>query len=96
MKAQLIILTHFSARYPKMPSLNDSFRSHTAFAFDLMRVRHAPTLVTHCVETIKRLPSQVSLNDLNRVVQLVPAVDLVFKETDSDQEASDPRRIITL
>lgn len=77
MNAQFIILTHFSARYPKMPSLSNSFKCHTALAFDLMRVR---------------------LNDLNRIVQLVPTIDLVFKETDTDskQEASDPRNMIIL
>jgi ribonuclease Z len=40
MNAQFIILTHFSARYPKMPSLSNSFKCHTALAFDLMRVSY--------------------------------------------------------
>lgn len=32
------LLTHFSQRYPKVPVIDDSFRSSTCIAFDLMTV----------------------------------------------------------
>lgn len=39
MRAQRILLTHFSQRYPKIPSYSDSFSARTCLAFDLMCVR---------------------------------------------------------
>ena len=39
MRARRILLTHFSQRYPKIPSYSDSFSSRTCLAFDLMCVR---------------------------------------------------------
>ena len=38
MKAERIILTHFSQRYPKVPVFDACFSEQTAIAFDLMRV----------------------------------------------------------
>ena len=39
MRAQRILLTHFSQRYPKIPTYSEAFSSRTAIAFDLMEVR---------------------------------------------------------
>lgn len=39
MKAEFIILTHFSQRYAKVPLFNDNFTSRVGIAFDNMRVR---------------------------------------------------------
>ncbi|EGD81693.1 hypothetical protein PTSG_02406 [Salpingoeca rosetta] len=38
MGAKMLILTHFSQRYPQIPVLDAKSREHTAFGFDLMSV----------------------------------------------------------
>eukprot|EP00118_Oscarella_pearsei_P014919 m.130681 g.130681 ORF g.130681 m.130681 type:complete len:226 (+) comp38035_c0_seq44:1611-2288(+) len=40
MNSKLLILTHFSLRYPKFPVISDAFTKKTALAYDLMRVRY--------------------------------------------------------
>ena len=40
MNARVLLLTHFSQRYPKLPALGSDPASHpTGFAFDYMRLR---------------------------------------------------------
>ena len=39
MKAELIMLNHFSQRYPKIPVFSEQFTDCTGIAFDHMRVR---------------------------------------------------------
>lgn len=39
MRAARILLTHFSQRYPKIPTYSDHFSSRTSLAFDLMEIR---------------------------------------------------------
>ena len=38
MNAELIMLNHFSQRYPKIPVFSEKFTKHTGIAFDHMRV----------------------------------------------------------
>ncbi|XP_065832399.1 zinc phosphodiesterase ELAC protein 2-like isoform X2 [Oscarella lobularis] len=65
MNTKMLILTHFSLRYPKFPVISKSFTSKTALAYDLMKLK---------------------LKDVDYIARLVPAIELVFKEEQDDQE----------
>lgn len=51
MNAGLIMLNHFSQRYPKIPKIDSKFSDRTGIAFDLMTVgmSHICTGVNHFV-----------------------------------------------
>jgi ribonuclease Z len=55
MRAWRTVLTHFSQRYPKVPVFDESHRSCTCVAFDLMRIRMKDLATLPCILPTVRL-----------------------------------------